>query len=341
MIFATFFSYSGSIPRLEREALDIFVSSVRRHYPHDDVIVITDYQSARLLIPRGFRLFPVEIRQETLLLDRVRAYKKLMETYPNERFFGFMDFDMILLKKFDFLDESFDCVYTLRPHLKHQPINGGLAVYKNEKAGLEIISKVIKTFEALSPEEKRWWGDQISISSLLLAENSVVGFGENSLHGGRVLLLDAAVYNWTPHDFDVSLETLSKNFFIDKPLESWMGDEFDSKFIIHFKGPRKHLQYQFWEQQEKAPVLYISELTSIFHHEAPNIIRLGSNYFSDHSKITSSHHMLLDLAVLAILNIFNHPSRLTDRRDTILWIKGYGDARATVLMGQKLGTRLI
>ena len=341
MIFATFFSYSGSIPRLEREALDIFVSSVRRQYPHDEVSVITDHQSARSLIPSGFRLFPVEVQQETLLLDRVRAYKKLMETYVKEKFFVFMDFDMILLRKFDFLDQSFDCAYTLRSHLKQQPINGGLAVYKNGKAGLEIISKVIKTFEALSCEEKRWWGDQISISSLLSAENSVLRPGQNGLQGGRVLLLDAAVYNWTPHDFDVSLETLSKNLFIDKPLESWVGDGFASKFIIHFKGPRKHLQYQFWEQQKKAPVLYVSELASIFHQEAPNITRVGAKYFSAHSKKIESHHMLLDLSVLAVLNIFNSPSRLTDRLDTIQWMKGAGDTRANVLMGQKIETKLL
>lgn len=336
MIFSTFFSYSGVIPKLELEALYIFISSIKKNYPNSEVVIITDHQSAGFFRSEGLSVFSVEVKQHTLLLDRVRAYKKLMENSDQESLFVFMDFDMILLRKFDFLEESFDCAYTLRSQLKQQPINGGLAVYRNTEKGLAILSKVIDHYEALPEEQKRWWGDQISISSLLMENYSSLKPGSLSIRQGEILLLDASVYNWTPHDFDVSLGTLSKNLFIDKPLAGWVGNGFSSKYVVHFKGPRKHLQYQFWEQGEG--VLYLEKIIPIFSTESDKISRLGRTYFTSKPNNIDSYHKFLDLAVLSVLNIFNSENASDDREDVISMIASFGDPRAEILSNRSLKT---
>lgn len=336
MIFSTFFSYSGVIPRLELEALYIFISSIRKNYPDSEVVIITDHQSASFFRAQDLNVFSVEVKQQTLLLDRVRAYKKLMEKFDQETLFVFMDFDMILLKRFDFLDKSFDCAYTVRPHLKQQPINGGLAVYRNTEKGLAVISRVIKCYEALPTEQKRWWGDQISISSLLLETHSSLQPGLRSLRDGEILLLDAATYNWTPHDFDVSIATLSKNLFIDRPLKEWINDEFSDKFIVHFKGPRKHLQYQFWRQLLSSKQLYLEELLSLFSSETEQITESGEAYFVSRFAGTNSLFELLDLAVLSVLNIFKSEKCRAERERVVDFIRSCGDPRATTLLGESL-----
>jgi len=329
MIFSTFFSYSGVIPRLELEALRIFLFSIKKNYQDAEVVIITDHASAGFFRSEGLRVFAVDVQRHTLLLDRVRSYKKLMETFDQESLFVFMDFDMILLKRFDFLEESFDCAYTLRSAFKQQPINGGLAVYRNNEKGLAILSEVIDRYKALPQEQKRWWGDQISISSLLMENYSSLEPGSLSIRQGEILLLDVSVYNWTPHDFDVSLGTLSKNLFIDRPLVDWVGNGFSSKHVAHFKGPRKHLQYQFWEQGEGG--LYLEKIIPIFSTERDKISRLGRSYFTSKPNNIDSYHKFLDLAVLSVLNIFNSENASDDREDVISMIASFGDSRAEVL----------
>lgn len=338
MIFSTFFSYSGNIPKLELEALYIFISSVKKNYPNAEVVVITDNQSTSFFKSQGLKVFSVEVKQQTLLLDRVRAYKKLMEEFNKETLFAFMDFDMILMKRFNFLEERFDCAYTVRPHLKQQPINGGLAVYRNTKQGLEIISRVIDCYEALPAEQKRWWGDQISISTLLMETHSSLQPGLHSISQGKVLLLDAVSYNWTPHDFDASVSTLVKNLFIDRPLKEWMTDESSDKFVVHFKGPRKHLQYQFWKQAQSSKLLYIDELLLQFLSEKRQIAESGKDYFVSRLDSARSLFQLLDLAVLSVLKIFNGEKCTAERKGVIDFIHSCGDPRAKTLLGQSLNT---
>jgi len=336
MIFATFFSYSGVIPKLELESLYIFISSIKNNYPESDVVIITDHQSASFFRSEGLKVFPAKVEQQTLLLDRVRSYKKLMEKFDQESLFVFMDFDMILLKRFDFLEESFDCAYTLRSKLKQHPINGGLAVYRNTEKGLEIISKVIDCYEALPNEQKQWWGDQISISSLLLSNNSSLESGMHLIVGGKILLLDAFLYNWTPHDFDVSFATLSRNLFIDRPLADWVSDGLISKYIVHFKGPRKHLQHQFWRQAQGSMPLYFDELHSHLVSEKRQITESGKAYFVSRLARTNSLFQLLDLAVLSVLNIFNDEKFRAEREGIIDFIHSCGDPRAKTLLGESL-----
>jgi hypothetical protein len=198
---------------------------------------------------------------------------------------------------------------------------------------------LIKEYEGLPNSEKSWWGDQISLSKVI--GPTINSYCENvfDVYGTRLLLLDSENYNWTPFNFDVSLATLSNNLFINKDLQDWADVDLAEKYVVHFKGPRKHLQYQFWVQRNSGGSFYIDALKQSFLSLRSEISREGVGFFENGLRGVAEYHQFLDLAVLSVLNIFSVDDKLVERDALLKLIGAYGDSRSSVLAGVPLSTR--
>ena len=333
MIFATFFSYGGKLPRLELELLQTFQQSLHAQYANARLIILTDSTSAQQFEALGFDPFPIPVTQGTLLLDRVRGFRSFLDTLDNGTSCAMLDFDMLVMKPFDFLDQEFEVAYTLRQHLNKQPLNGGIAIYRATRASKHILDQVIEDYKNLPHDQQRWWGDQISISNLFREKLDQLAEGIHSFDGAPVLLLDAKKYNFTPYDMDVSPKTLVKNFFIDTPLDEWLDEPLKEKFILHFKGPRKHLQFQAnWQlatnkiySEHVREKLERKELTSQLDDDS-----YFEKLVDDNPKIWETN----DLFIMALLSYdhLNMPQYEGLRGKIIKHLRAVGDFRVKVIM---------
>jgi hypothetical protein len=135
------------------------------------------------------------------------------------------------------------------------PINGGLLVFDNPGASaLAIYQSVVERYAACSPDDMRWWGDQISLFEVLASyRDNLLSCKPFEFNDVLVIPASTERHNWTPHDMDVSPATLWSNFFLTSSLVA----EFNKRAIVHFKGPRKHLMMQY------ARCLYGDDLTKL------------------------------------------------------------------------------
>ena len=332
MIFCTFFSYNGLIPRLELELLQSFQKSLFDHYPDHRFVVLTDRASAPQFKLRGYEPFAIPIDRNKLLLDRVRGFRMFLETLPKESYCAMLDFDMLVLKPFDFLDQDFETAYTLRIHLNKQPINGGVAVYRATQASKCILDQVISDYANLPSEQQAWWGDQISISNLFRNRLGNLTTGKHLFDGVPVLLLDAKKYNFTPFDMDVSPQGLAKNFFIDRPLSDWLDEPLDEKFILHFKGPRKHLQFQVnWLFENKQD--YKAYLKREFLVHLPFFQSDGEKHLK---QLLMEHPRLWEVNDYCLLGLLNHKKLFGESKPELrelflAHLKKVGDFRGKII----------
>lgn len=334
MKFLTFFSYSGELPRLELELLDTFKRSILSVYPQSILTIITDPNTAKKLEDIGYATFSVDVSRNSLLLDRVKG----LQAYVAEMHVGeqciMLDFDMLLLKRFDFLEHPFDAAYTIRAQLGRQPVNGGFAVYRNNARSLDLLKAIINEYELLPQRERSWWGDQLSLSKIMKESIETLIPGDHQVAGARVRLLDAKIYNFTPYDMDVRPETLIRNFFVRGTLEEWIDEDISEKYLLHFKGPRKHLQFQVsW--QERMCASYLSHLTNtlkgILEDRTNDEILRTLQTFSS----TGPMFMANDLIVLLLLN-WPHFERSCGKKfkaHLIETLTTSGDFRAKLLTG--------
>jgi hypothetical protein len=332
LIFATFFSYEGRIPQLELELLQTFQQSLNAQYANARLVILTDPTSAPQFKVLGFEPYPIPVTRGTLLLDRVRGLRSLLDTLDDGTLCVMLDFDMLVMKPFDFFDQDFEVAYTVRRQLNKQPLNGGVAIYRATRASKRILDRVIEDYQNLPFEQQQWWGDQISISNLFREKIVELKEGAHSFDGTSVLLLDAKKYNFTPYDMDVSPKTLVKNFFIDKSLADWIDEPLDDKYILHFKGPRKHLQIQVdWQIQNGE--IYMDYLKTEFQLEASSLQQKGELHLRDLAQKKEKLWLVNDLCVLAILNsekIFGDSSPRV-REKLIIYLEKIGDFRGKVL----------
>ena len=340
MNFVTFFSYEGKLPRLELELLQTFQQSLYTQYAHARLVILTDLASAPQFKALGFEPFAIPVSRDTLLLDRVRGFRAFLETLADGASCAMLDFDMLIMKPFDFLDQDFEVAYTVRQHLNKQPINGGVAIYRATYAAKRILDKVIEDYKCLPPEQQQWWGDQISISNLFKEKLGDLTEGMHSFDGASVLLLDGKKYNFTPYDMDVSPKTLAKNFIIDRPLVQWLDEAIDDKFILHFKGPRKHLQFQVNWQINNRDELYIKHLEKELNSRIERIRAEGITILFSAHEDSIRLSEALDLTVIIILNehlIWSGGNRAR-RLEGVDILKAAGDFRVKVLTRERYQT---
>jgi hypothetical protein len=220
---------------------------------------------------------------------------------------------MILLKPFDFLvgDLNFDCAYTLRKNSTKFPINGGLAIYKNNPQGLKILNDLIEEYQNLPNQEKAWWGDQICLVNCFSKNLKELALGLHDYQGSKILLVDAFKYNYTPFDMDMRQETLMKNIIIDKDLASWIDSPVQTKFLLHFKGMRKHLQLQVdWQIENNSN--YLEFIQGKFDKFKGEIASLGKNFFKHQEILNYPHFIVNDLAVIAFIESIRENPKISN-----------------------------
>lgn len=338
MIFATFFSYEGKIPRLELELLQTFQQSLNAQYANARLFILTDSTSAPQFKVLGFDPYPIPVTRGTLLLDRVRGLRSLLDTLDDGALCVMLDFDMLVMKPFDFLDQDFEVAYTVRRQLNKQPLNGGVAIYRATHASKRILDKVIEDYQNLPLENQQWWGDQISISNLFREKIIELKEGAHSFDGTPVLLLDAKKYNFTPYDMDVSPNTLAKHFIIDRSISEWIDEPIGEKYILHFKGPRKHLQFQS-QWQLKSGNLYFKHLSAIFRRNAPFLLSNGVKQVIEKMEAEGALWEVNDFCVVALLNYEGLRHRIGDEQRKLLvsHLRRVGDFRIKIIEGDRYG----
>lgn len=343
MEICTFFSYSGRAPNCELELLDSFRRSVKNCLPATKITVLTDNETSKILKDSGYICFTGSVRRETLLLDRLKLFKLFLQSHEPNTLCVMLDFDMLMLKPIQsFLDDNiFDCAYTLRQNSKKFPINGGFVAYRNNVNALSILDKLIIEFEKLPIADRAWWGDQICLSNFFIKELITLKNGLASLNIGKVFFISASEYNYTPYDMDVSLETLRKNLIIDSEITNWIDSPLETKYVLHFKGLRKHLQLQIdWQMRNQQS--YIRYIEHESHFLNSEIYKNGSKFlFSLFPKY--QQFIINDLAICFLLHlekdIFSQSINLRD--DMVYYLKSVGDYRWKIFDDSNLDIRQI
>lgn len=301
--FLTFLSFSGKVPRLEFELLNTWLRSLKKQHPDSTVTVLTDPESSQILKGLGFETFITPVRRETLLLDRAKGLLSFLKTRAEGTKVVLMDYDMLLLKPLGILELDVDCCYTLRHLAKRQPINGGLVYFRKSRATIALQEKVIGAYEVFAEKDRQWWGDQLSVSAILSEMISPLREGIHSCGDLKVALVGTELYNFTPFDLDVSRPTLLKHLILQVPIIEWLGNSVNEKFILHFKGPRKHLQFQVFYELEHGTI-YRDHLKAVFTQIVHDLNVYGIEWFDyETTKASYPRHLLNDLAVLTFLNL--------------------------------------
>ena len=296
----TFCSYQGRTPRIELELLSSFRDSVSRSYPEVRLTVLTDALTAKTLIHNGYSCHVVEVDAASLLLDRLCGFRSIVKASEPNSLSIMLDYDMLVLQSIRFPVNDFDCAYTVRANLANQPVNGGFVAYRNTPAAMKIMDEILASYENMSSEDKKWWGDQKCLREVFSQRTTNFEVGLHTGKDSRILFLDPIQYNFTPYDMDVSPKTLLKNLFLTDEMLSKLRDS--EKFVLHFKGPRKHLQLQLaWELREGRP--YKDHIKSVFLSFLPRLKDEGFRVFLKKLTVVESDLFILnDLAVLALLN---------------------------------------
>ena len=311
MYVVTFFSFQGKLPPLEIELLKSFRRSLLQVYPNCIFKVLTDPSSVSLINENGFNAFAIDVEQTTLLLDRLKGYRKFLEELPENSDCFMFDYDMLILKDLQITESGVDIAYTVRKNLSEQPINGGLVYYKKNQKALKILDEIIACYESLPMEQQTWWGDQLALTTVFERKFGIVKQGIYTTDDTRVLFLDAKKYNFTPYDMDISLPTQGANLFIQDHLSKWLNVDLDTIYVCHFKGPRKHLQLQFeWQLSHEG--CYAEHITAQFEMHIENFRHGGVRYLRGLAVLHPSINEVNDFAVLIYLNY----ERIFGDRDT-------------------------
>lgn len=335
MYVATFFSFQGQLPLLELELLKSFRRSLLQIYPNCIFKVLTDPSSVSLINENGFTAFAIEVEPRTLLLDRLRGFRKFIAELPENSDCFMFDYDMLILKDLKITEYRVDIAYTVREHLTEQPINGGIVYYKNNLRSLKILNEIIDSYGSLPMEKQNWWGDQLALRKVFERKFGIVKQGVYATDDTRVLFLDAKKYNFTPFDMDISLPTQGANLFIQDHLGKWLNVDLDTLYVCHFKGPRKHLQLQFeWQRKNKG--VYAEYITRQFYQHIDNIRGGGASYLEGLAQLHPSINEVNDFAVLYYLNAetISDCETAIDKKIFINHLKKYRDARYNVLLSE-------
>jgi hypothetical protein len=243
--FLVFFSFGGKIPVLELELLRTFCIRTRKVYTQVEILILTDPATGSVLRKAGLRTLDAEVRPETLLLDRTRMFHDYVAAQPPGNLVCLVDHDIIINRPLSFVEAgSFDVAYTFRKRAQKYPLNGGIVVARTGAASASFIHNVLENYQRLPADQLAWWGDQIGVWNLVRPYLDNLREGVIEIDQVRLLLVDGETFNWTPFDMDVSKGTLRANFFLSEALYRQCRE----KAVVHFKGPRKHLQIQYFDR---------------------------------------------------------------------------------------------
>lgn len=329
----TFFSYGGLPPKLEFELLDSFARNAGKLNPELKLTILTDTSTSKFLKARGYKCLVGNVKRETLLLDRLRAFRAFISEQAPGQLCAMLDYDTLTQVPFCnwFDDINFDCAYTLRKTSSKYPINGGVALYKNNHNALSVLDDLIREYEGLPENDKSWWGDQICLSNCFLRNLKALEIGVSNYKKSKILLLDGDIYNFTPYDGDISQKTLFNNLIIDENVNSWIDSALKKKFLIHFKGLRKHLQLQIDWQKNQSKSYY--SFVKKEYDDTENY--LEKNFEAALSKLKFKHKQFIlnDIVIYGFLKIQeNYPKQKEELQEKFIsHLQATGDYRWKIL----------
>lgn len=239
--FVVFCSFGANkLSSIEENILNSFIESIRKVYAgRAKLHLLTDeYLSDSIILGKFDSISRKNIDPRMLLLERTRMYKEFIANSEVGDLIGLIDYDVLILRP---IDEIFkikaDMYVTTRPYLKDMPINGGVLFIDLSRKHLveKFYEHVNSIFEKLPTEQQAWWGDQQSlyqaaVQGAIIQNNSSI----MSSSGCLINLIPREKYNYTPYDVDSGRKISDK-------LDAVEIENIKKAFIVHFKGPRKHL----------------------------------------------------------------------------------------------------
>ena len=239
--FATFAAYG--VPQYGDETIEqlvLFTSSIRKSHGREaSIVLLTD---EALADQRVLQLFDVvrrrPVAKTTLLMDRTRHYRELLESHDWQSNIALLDFDILVMKDLGpVFSHQADVYLTARMWNEGMPINGGVIFLEKTRpdACRRFYEDVLNIYEKVPAEHLSWYGDQIALKHAVMTEAAQIKPGLIQTRSGAVAgIVPREEYNFTPYDVDSGQDIPQ----VPDPAEV---DAFKNRPILHFKGPRKHL----------------------------------------------------------------------------------------------------
>ncbi len=211
------------------QMLDWMMCSFQLVSPTDKKYVLTNHITQFPSLHEKFTVVRSDMNKPTLMFDRMVAQSQFLENVASEGSdVCFLDTDILINKSFEEIwKKDFDVALTYRKN-DQMPINGGFILARNNSRTRGFFKQCLEIYQGLQPDQKQWWGDQISIAKYIGELSLIDGREYIEVQGLKILLLDCGVYNFTP-----------------KTLKA-ISNELTEKYVLHFKGDKKQLMGPYW-----------------------------------------------------------------------------------------------
>lgn len=211
------------------QMMEWMFSSCALFLPDSLKIVLTDKNTVFPEFSEKFKILRFPMQKDTLMYDRMVAQARYLNEFaPENANICFLDTDILISKSFDALFKlDFDIGLTYRNN-EEMPINGGFILVKNSNNAKQFFSKCLQIYKNLEEDQKKWWGDQISIAKFLGEQKDALKDRIVDVQGVKILFLNCKHFNFTPKQ------------------KSEIELELKDKYVLHFKGDKKILMAPYW-----------------------------------------------------------------------------------------------
>ena len=219
-----FHAFKAKDPAMEAQ-IAMAARSVREHYPEAEIVLLTNMTRADADLPDFISVRPEPVDQTQIMFERARRYRDHIRTAVPASVVVFMDTDMLVVRRFDeLLMPGADIAVTVR-RLRLAPVNGGLIVVNNLRhvATAAFFERFVAAFGELTPDERKWDGDQTVLARLLNAPTDGPSAIMHATAGDLTIrFAPVRVFNNTPRSWLLRLGLFRPG-----------------ARLLHFKGRRK------------------------------------------------------------------------------------------------------
>ncbi len=226
-----------------RDVLRDSVKAARLTNPTCRVVILTDRHTA---LPQmdGAQIVRLPLQSDRLIYEKTLAYYALALSARLTGPIVYLDTDICVNRSFSDLDFTpFDIALTYRsdPDLPEMPVNEGVILASSSAAASRFFGLCLGIHDlvcAAAPVRERyafdigtWWGPQLSIAAFCDWQVPPKRAEIDDIRGLRCRFLPCEQYNFTPSEM---------------PIRAHLTD----KWIVHFKGPRKHWMAHYLAQYQ-------------------------------------------------------------------------------------------
>lgn len=237
--FGKFFPYLKDLDRRFPVNVDSEISfcfqSIKRCHPRSKLILLTDLNTP-VEIMEGVEVIRYDVDPEQPAYMRLIAQQQFLKTATASEPIVFCDYDLLFQESIEPLfKENFDLALIYRKSfeggLHPAPINGGFIGIHPEgfTKAINFLETVHSCYLENYSEYKEWGGFQSSLNKLLVPKKVHNAFPNHLIYeGAEIALLPSSEYNY-------AIEAQGE----------WVDFKPDKK-ILHFKGPRKEVMANYW-----------------------------------------------------------------------------------------------